>query len=226
MPKFRIRSSSDEASAIEASDWSGAIAKLLGKISNTTDTVNIGVSGDGSTEIWADGDSDRYMLDTGDGSDSAFELSGVPTTELWDAPTPGSGASVAKVPNPLETEEIKKRVSRIETLGSDAEACEDALNLLLTHVPAESASVLLAEGSHLRFTSVRGPHSDALQGTIIPIQKGIAGAVAATGRTILVNEARSNPQHDASVDQSFNHITRTLLAVPISHGATANSYVN
>ena len=35
-----------------------------------------------------------------------------------------------------------------------------------------------------------------------------------------MKEARRNPQHDASVDQNVNHITRTILAVPISDGRT------
>ena len=192
----------------------------MGKMSGASNTVNIGVDGDGATEIWADGESERYLLDTDDGVGSAFEISDVATTDLWDAPTPGSGAKTAREPNEVEAEAIGAEVARLRTVGSDASACGEALNLLLTYIPAESGSVLLAEGAHLRFTAVRGPHAEALQGSTIPIQKGIAGAVAAAGRAILVREARRNPQHDASVDQHVNHITRTMLAVPIAHGDT------
>ena len=35
---------------------------------------------------------------------------------------------------------------------------------------------------------------------------------------MLVREARKSPQHNHSVDQHINHVTRTLLAVPIHTG--------
>ena len=215
MPKFRIRSSSNESSALEASDWSSAISKIMGRMPRGGGTVNIGLDEDGATEVWTDGDSERFVIDTDDGVGSAFEMPDVPTADLWDAPLPGSGAQIARVPDDVEQEVIDRQVTDLVSKGSDAAACGQALNLLLTHIPAESGSVLLAEGSHLRFTAVRGPHSKELEGTAIPIEKGIAGAVASSGRTILVKEARRNPHHDASVDQSVNHITRTILAVPI-----------
>jgi len=215
MPKFRIRSTSTEPSNIEASDWSGAITKLMGRMTGSGSTVNVTLGEGGATEVWEDGREERFIIDTDDGIPSAFELSDVPTTDLWDAPIPGSGARDARKPDDNEVALISKSVSALREMPSDTDACEQALNLLLTHIPAESGSVLLAEGSHLRFTSVRGPHADALIGKTIPIDQGIAGAVATSGRSLLVQEARTNPHHNATVDQKINHITRTILAVPI-----------
>lgn len=215
MPKFSIRSSNTETTDIEAPDWSSAISTLVGRFRRGGNTVHVNVNESGEAEVW-DEDSDmRFMVDVVDGPLTGFEISEDPTADLWDAPHPGSGAKSASEPNDLEYAEMQNAVSSLAEGASDTAACEDAINLLLTHVPAESGSILLAEGTLLRFTAVRGPHATELKGSTIAINKGIAGAVANSGRAVMVREARHNPQYDASIDHSLNHVTRTLLAVPI-----------
>jgi GAF domain-containing protein len=215
MPKFTIRSENTEAAAIEAADWPGALSKLLGRFTGSGNTVHVDVDDSGVAEVWDEQSNMRFMLDSDTGTGTGFELGDDPTTELWDAPTPGSGARTASQPDESVTMEMAQAVAAIVDATTDTGACEGAMNLLLTHIPAESGSVLLAEGPFLRFTSVRGPHAEHLVGTTIPIDKGIAGAVANSGRALLVREARQNPQYDSSVDHTINHVTRTLLAVPI-----------
>ena len=127
-----------------------------------------------------EGGDDRPM-DTDEVLSAEFEMPDVPTTELWDAPTPGSGAGRAKQPEEEELNELLQHTESLRFVATDALACEEALNFLMTHIPAESGSVLLAEGAHLRFTSVRGPCADQLNGQTIPIDGGIAGAVAPVG---------------------------------------------
>jgi len=215
MPKFTVRSPDTEPAAIEAADWSGALSKLLGRFTGSGNTVHVDVSNSGAAEIWDEHSELRFTMDSDTGAGTGFELTDDPTTDLWDAPTPGSGARTAAQPDEVVTADMAKSVEALVLAPTDTGAFESAINLLMTHIPAESASVLLAEGPVLRFTSVRGPHAENLVGTTIPIDKGIAGAVANSGRALLVREARQNPQHDASVDQTINHVTRTLLAVPI-----------
>ncbi len=215
MAKFTIRTENTEDSAIEAADWSGALSKLVGRFKRSGNTVHVNVSDSGATQVWDDESDMRFSLDMDNGPDTGFEMPEDPTTDLWDAPTPGSGAREASRPEPEAAQEMARAISALGSIQTDSGACETAMNLLLTHIPAESGSVLLAEGTHLRFTAVRGPHAEELIGTTIPIDKGIAGAVAKSGRALLVREARKNPEHDASVDHTINHVTRTLLAVPI-----------
>ena len=52
-------------------------------------------------------------------------------------------------------------------------------------------------------------------GKTIALNHGIAGAVVSSGTALLVRSARDHAQHDHSVDAEMNHITRTLLALPI-----------
>ena len=220
MPKFTIRSRNNESSKIDAPNWSTAVGNLVGRLKVTTNTVNVNLSHDGTAEVWQDGEDELYHLDTDEGVLSEFDMPDVPTVDLWDAPVPGSGATAARQPKEDELSILFKQTDDLRRLASDALACEQALNFLLTHIPAESGSVLLAEGAHLRFTSVRGPHSEQLSGMTIPIDVGIAGAVATSGRSMLIREARKSPQHDHSIDQNIDHITRTLLAVPIQSNGT------
>jgi adenylate cyclase len=49
----------------------------------------------------------------------------------------------------------------------------------------------------------------------IPRGSGIAGAVAASGRTLNVAEASTDPRFDASVDRRSGYTTRSVLCVPL-----------
>ena len=50
------------------------------------------------------------------------------------------------------------------------------------------------------------------------IDHGVAGAVLATGKPVHLRQARNHQRHHTSVDQSINHFTKTLLAMPIAVG--------
>lgn len=49
----------------------------------------------------------------------------------------------------------------------------------------------------------------------LPMGKGIAGTVAATGETVILNDAWSDPRFDSSVDRRSGFRTRSILCVPI-----------
>jgi sigma-B regulation protein RsbU (phosphoserine phosphatase) len=49
----------------------------------------------------------------------------------------------------------------------------------------------------------------------LPMGKGIAGTVAATGETVVVHDAWADPRFDSSVDRRSGFRTRSILCVPI-----------
>ncbi len=49
----------------------------------------------------------------------------------------------------------------------------------------------------------------------LPLGRGIAGTVAATGETVIVHDAPSDPRFDPSVDRRSGFRTRSILCVPI-----------
>jgi putative methionine-R-sulfoxide reductase with GAF domain len=203
--------------ALEASSWSGAVSKVLGLFKTKDSLIHVDVDPSGNADIW-DEDTDVHVSFDAD-PDSGFELWDVPTTDLWDAPNPGSGAANVKAANASDREKVHRKLDDIAKAETDMQACQIALDVLMQLVPAESGSILLAEGPQLRFIAVRGPKSEALSGATISIDQGVAGACAQTGKALLVRQARNNPQHDSTIDASVDYLTRTLLALPITNGS-------
>lgn len=217
MAKFRLNSSdpSEPQRHIEAPTLVGALSKVLGRFApDSSGTVNIDVAVDGFTDVWDDDTDHRVRLEPED--ISVFEVGTDPTAELWDAPTPGSGARNAMEMNSLDESKAVEAIKAIESAASAVEACNMALDALMTHIPAESGSILLAELSHLRFVCVRGPKSEELVGRTMGLRDGIAGAVLFSGKPVQLRQARQHESHHTKVDQSIDHFTRTLLAMPIA----------
>ena len=215
MAKFNVESTDPkiDLKAIEAKSWSGALSKVLGRFKSGSKPVNLRVNADGQTEVWSDEDEAHLTLELD--PDTGFEILDDPTTELWDAPPPGSGAREAQAAAAADADRADSEIGAIQSAETEVAACNEALNLLMKFVPAESGSILLVESTALRFITVRGPKSDALTGKTIALNHGIAGAVVSSGTALLVRSARDHAQHDHSVDAEMNHITRTLLALPI-----------
>lgn len=51
----------------------------------------------------------------------------------------------------------------------------------------------------------------------LPIGQGLAGTVAVTGETVILQDAPSDPRFDRSVDQRTGYTTRSMLCVPIKN---------
>ena len=218
MAKFNIESTDPkiDIKAIEAKTWSGALSKVLGRFKGSAHPVNMRVQSNGRAEVWTDEDEAHLTLELD--PDTGFEILDDPTTDLWDAPPPGSGAHQSQAAAAPDSSRAENGILAIQTAPTEVAACDAALDLLMKLIPAESGSILLAESTALRFVTVRGPKADALTGKTISREHGIAGAVVNSGTALLVRSARSHAQHDHSVDTEVNHITRTLLALPIQKG--------
>jgi hypothetical protein len=219
MAKFTIESTDPKINikAIEARSWSGALSKVLGRFKGNERPVNLRLGADGQAEVWGEDDDAHLTLELD--PDTGFEVLDDPTTELWDAPMPGSGARQTQAAAAPDATRAQEGIAAILDASTEIAACDTALNLLMKLIPAESGSILLAEATELRFVTVRGPKAEILTGKTIPIGHGIAGAVIQSGTALLVRSAREHAQHDNSVDAEVNHFTRTLLALAIKNDA-------
>ena len=56
---------------------------------------------------------------------------------------------------------------------------------------------------------------DGLEGTRIPFGSGIAGHVAATGETVMLEDAYSDPRFLQDIDVSTGFHTRNILCMPV-----------
>jgi sigma-B regulation protein RsbU (phosphoserine phosphatase) len=62
------------------------------------------------------------------------------------------------------------------------------------------------------WTKIAGELSNEIR---LPIGKGLAGTVAATGEAVILHDAYADPRFDRSLDQKTGYRTRSMLCVPI-----------
>merc|ERR1719214_522715 len=79
-------------------------------------------------------------------------------------------------------------------------------------VGAEVASVFLVDHAKKQLYSTVNSTGAELR---IPISSGIAGHVATTGESVLVEDAYADVRFDRSVDNKTGFRTRTIICVPI-----------
>ena len=85
-------------------------------------------------------------------------------------------------------------------------------------VPAKNWTLFLLdpETRELRFEVVVGLKDQNLSHVRIPLGEGIAGAVAATGKPILVPDVGSDPRFSGKIDRLTGFVTRSLICLPLS----------
>src|SRR5258706_9788885 len=64
------------------------------------------------------------------------------------------------------------------------------------------------------WTKIAGELSSEIR---LPIGKGLAGSVAATGEPLILRDAYDDPRFDRSLDQKTGYRTRSMLCVPIKN---------
>jgi sigma-B regulation protein RsbU (phosphoserine phosphatase) len=68
------------------------------------------------------------------------------------------------------------------------------------------------EAAQQIWTKIAGELSTEIR---LPIGKGLAGTVAATGEPVILHDAYADPRFDRSLDQKTGYHTRSMLCVPI-----------
>jgi len=99
------------------------------------------------------------------------------------------------------------------------------LNQLLVHTTglatsilnAAAASLMLVDELHheLIFEVALGEKGALLLHTRMPIDKGVAGAVATSGKPLIVNEAARDARHAWQFDVQTGFLTRSIICVPM-----------
>jgi len=122
-----------------------------------------------------------------------------------------------------ELERCRERIRRLEAVVEASVLVNSTLDLreLAEHViaiatqlvGAERGSLFLVEGLELRPLVAQGlvTHGDLR----LRVGEGIAGAVAAHGEAVILNDPYSDPRFDPSVDHATGFRTRSLLTVPV-----------
>ncbi|SEL14966.1 GAF domain-containing protein [Streptacidiphilus jiangxiensis] len=85
---------------------------------------------------------------------------------------------------------------------------------------AAAASVFLVDPDtrELVFEAVAGEGDDKLVGTRFPAGTGIAGWVASSGQSMLVDDLRESRQFDTKAAQSTGYVPDSIMAAPLFSG--------
>jgi len=98
----------------------------------------------------------------------------------------------------------------------------EILNIILEQIsslfnPTHWSLLLLDEQrQELRFEIVVGEGSEALQGTWVPLDRGVAGWVASRQEMVLCDDVRKDPRFAGEFDQRTGFETRSIVAVPLA----------
>ena len=84
-----------------------------------------------------------------------------------------------------------------------------------------SLAVLEPDEEHLLFRAATGAGADEVRGMRLPVGRGIAGWVVASGQPIAVHDVRADPRFALDVAESTGYVPRSILAAPVLGSAEA-----
>jgi GAF domain len=82
-------------------------------------------------------------------------------------------------------------------------------------VGAASVSIARVEGTDLVYEAAQGSGAENVVGLRLPSDRGIAGYVAHTGMSLVVDDVRSDPRFAHDVAERVGYVPDSLMAVPV-----------
>ena len=80
---------------------------------------------------------------------------------------------------------------------------------------ASAVSLAEVEHDHVRYVAAAGSGAEAIVGTELPLARGLAGYVAASGQALAIDEPASDPRFARDVAERTGYVPQTLLLVPV-----------
>jgi GAF domain-containing protein len=92
------------------------------------------------------------------------------------------------------------------------------LRAAATAIPSPAGSLLLVDpvAGALTFDVVIGPAASSVAGLTVPLGRGIAGLVAASGQPLAIANAQQDPRHARDIAERAGYLPTTILAVPVT----------
>ena len=97
------------------------------------------------------------------------------------------------------------------------ELLSNTMSLAANIIDAGAASIMLVDEAEqeLVFRVSHGAYADVMRRHRIPMDEGIAGWVARTGRPVIANDARADARFSHRVDVRTGFLTQSIAAVPL-----------
>ena len=99
---------------------------------------------------------------------------------------------------------------------------DEVLRLIMTkiseHLRPENWSLLLVDdaGRELSFAIAVGPGSESLKGLTLKVGEGVAGWVAANGKTLAIPDVSKDPRFSSKADTASGFRTESIICVPLA----------
>ena len=122
-----------------------------------------------------------------------------------------------------ETTKIKsllKTLSRIHSSLNIEEVLENSLREIVNLIGSETGSIweIDEKKQELFFRSIIGTAAPVLKNKRLKIGEGIAGMVAATGKSLIINDVKKSKQWKEEFDRESDFKTKNLLNFPLTSG--------
>ena len=93
---------------------------------------------------------------------------------------------------------------------------DDLCALVRTATGAASVSIARLDGDELCYESADGRGGEAIIGLRLPTSRGIAGYVARTGQSLVVDRVEADPRFARDVAERVGYVPDSLLVVPVA----------
>ena len=138
------------------------------------------------------------------------------------------GVDSGKLQKVIDSLATREEVERLKTIVEASKLINSSIEAdsLFTSILSVATKELEAERGTLYFVDEQRQEiwskvADGLSGASreirLPIGKGLAGTVAASGEEVILHDAYADPRFDQSQDQRSGYRTRSMLCVPIKN---------
>jgi len=103
----------------------------------------------------------------------------------------------------------------VSALGTESELLTTIVAALREQLSAAACSVALLNGDGLEFRAADGVGADLAVGMRLPVGRGLAGYVVASGQALAVSDVHRDQRFDAETAASTGYVPTSILAVPV-----------
>jgi len=135
-----------------------------------------------------------------------------------------AGIAAATLDNSRVLQDSRKAITQLQFLVEASQVLNSTLDLgelldlilklALREIGADRGSVYLVDHEHRQIWTILAQGLEQ-QEIRLSFGQGVAGTVAETGETIMVEDAYTFPLFDRSFDEKFGYRTRSILCIPI-----------
>lgn len=98
---------------------------------------------------------------------------------------------------------------------TEAQLVTTIVAALRQQLSAVACSVALLVDDELEFVAADGVGADRVVGLRLPVGRGLAGYVVASGQSLAVSDVRRDQRFDAATAESTGYVPTSILAVPV-----------